>query len=1141
MQKALFIGRIHLKGFKSFGGSHEIALSRNFTAVVGPNGSGKSNILDALRWALGDSHPGRLRIVRQQDLLFQGSISLPPAKSSEVLMYLREGDRVCGLKRIYSHDDGGTIIVDGRKIRLSDLESVKREWHLEGDRFAFISQGEVSEVIQQRPLQRRTHLECIFGIDLYRRQREEACQRLDSASSEMQRLMTLRSELQTRKDAIADTVVRARQAKSIIDVLESERSLLYWIRRARAEAVLEDLRQEISLLEDLGSSAGFWASGWKRAAAEEGARIQELSRDRGEAIELLSSRQKEIGEVRRELFSRASFLHGTIGKKMEFSSGMSAEKERFADIDTKYQSACADYEKASEEGKTARELFSIKNQQWNEYKRSIEEHSDRIRVFREEVSACEAALDGARARGSSLGKALLEASGTFSDIVNKQQESEKEIKGIHTVLASVRGREEEAARKHRDAYAAYQQAAVGKQALAKELASAEGEIESLRETAFSRVYPSPVQHLLAAVRLGRLSASPRPLADVISCPENLTTAIESFLGARQFLLLVKTIEEAGLCIDHLKSKSAGRATFLPLESSRRRQPAQDFNMKRDGIVGWAADLVVMEKEWKTCVLHVLGDLLVVRTFETGRDIVREGFRGPIVTLDGDVFNPGGSISGGRTAKTAGALEMKRILSMKESAAEDIRERQRMLDKEISRLESLEHETSENLRRIFEERKNFEEKIRIITSDADSAQREAVRAKERIRGILSELASCGKEQLTAITKRDDLRSRVREKIDTSMEVSLIKELEEHRSRTELAAERFSTAGRMLTMIGDERKRSLERLSMLEKSLAEAGSSEDVTLVQLKELGRDYFLAWKKLGKATSRLDLLEKRYSSALLAQNRVMERSAISTGRLDSISEKIRQMHQRMESAEAEISESVDMWEEQFPYPGNGNVDIRDFEKVRRSVRDLEKKLRETGDVDIGVLSEDASLTERLSFLGEQLRDVGSGIEELRRLIEETDKQAGLLFSTSLKEIDKRFCSLFQRLFGGGEAHLKLSEEGSIWDAGVEVVARPPGKRPQHLAQLSGGEQSLSAISLLFAAMEVAGVPLAVLDEVDAALDEVNLRRFSDLAREYSKTMQLICMTHRRATMERADLMYGVTMSEPGLSQVVGVRLEDWD
>ncbi|MDO9508139.1 MAG: chromosome segregation SMC family protein [Thermovirgaceae bacterium] len=1137
----MFIGRIHLKGFKSFGGSHEIALSRNFTAVVGPNGSGKSNILDALRWALGDGHPGRLRIVRQQDLLFQGSISLPPATSSEVLVHLRDGDRVCGLRRRYSQEDGSTIAVDGSKVRLADLDAIKREWHLEGDRFAFISQGEVSDVIQQRPLQRRTHLESIFGIDLYRRQREEANQRLDAASLEMQRLMTLRSELQIRKETIADSVIRARQAKAIMDVLERERSLLYWIRRARAEAIHDAIRQEIVLIEDRRGTARLWASGWRRAVADEGVRIQNLARDRGEALESVSSQGRHIGEARRELFSLGAVLRGTIERKREFSKDLSIEKDRFGEIDSRREGAEADFKRAAEEEKTAAGAFNAESEKWEAYQRSVEEHSDRIRAFREEVAACEAGLEGARARGSSLGRAVLEASGSLSRVVAKEKEAGRALEDLEVLLSSIRREESEAGQKHRGAYASYQQAAAAKQALLRDLSAVEGEAESLRETVFSRVYPSPVQHLLAAVRLGRLEASPRPLVDVITCPEELTTAMESFLGARQFLLLVRDIEEAGRCIGHLKSKSAGRATFLPFESSKKRQPAQGLSMEREGIVGLAADLVGMEKEWESCVLHVLGDLLVVRSFEVGRDLAREGFRGPIVTLDGDVFQPGGTISGGKAAKAPGALEMKRLLAGKETAADRIRGEQNRLEKEISLLQAEEREASEESRRIFEERKRREEEARVLVSEAAAAGREAGHARERIRKILSELSSCGKEQLAGITKLDELRDRVQERVDTALEVSLVKVLEERRSRADLAAERLGTADRMLSMIGEEKKRALDRISSLEKGLAEASSSAALTLERLKKLGNDYFGIWKNLGRAASRLESLEKRYSAALSVQNRVMERSASSAGRLESLVEKIRQAHHRAESAEAEISESVDMWEERFPYPGNGNVDTRDHDRIRRRVREMEKGLREVGDVDIGVLSEDTSLTERLSFLGEQLRDVGGGIDELRRLIEETDRQAGALFSTSLKKIDKRFCSLFQRLFGGGEAHLKLADEGLAWDTGVDVIARPPGKRPQHLAQLSGGEQSLSAISLLFAAMEVAGVPLAVLDEVDSSLDEVNLRRFSDLAREYSKSMQLICMTHRRATMERADLMYGVTMAEPGLSQVVGVRLEDWD
>ena len=218
-----------------------------------------------------------------------------------------------------------------------------------------------------------------------------------------------------------------------------------------------------------------------------------------------------------------------------------------------------------------------------------------------------------------------------------------------------------------------------------------------------------------------------------------------------------------------------------------------------------------------------------------------------------------------------------------------------------------------------------------------------------------------------------------------------------------------------------------------------------------------------------------------------------------------------------------------------------DLEELRQEVREGERVLRRMGQVNMGVLSEDESLQGRLAFMEEQEKDVRQGMEELEHLIRETDREAGRVFSAALRDIDKGFNALFVRLFGGGEAHLELAEADSLWEAGVEVIARPPGKSPQNLRQLSGGEQSLTAIALLFASMEIAGVPLAVLDEVDAALDEVNLGRFADLAREYANRLQILVMTHRRLTMERADVMYGVTLSEPGLSQVVGVRLEEWD
>ncbi len=1137
----MFIGRIHLRGFKSFGGSHDIPLAGSFTAVVGPNGSGKSNILDALRWVLGDSNPGRLRIMRQGDLLFQGSISLPPASSSEVNIHLREGNRVCGLSRKYSQEDGSTIIVDGRKMRILDLDALKRDWHLEGDRFAFISQGEVSEVIQQRPLQRRTHLECIFGIDLYRKQREEASQRLDAAEFEMQRLMTLRSELQVRKDVIADSVIRARQAKAIIDVLERDRSQLYWIRRSRCETVMNAARQELLLLEDQRRTAGFLASGWKRAVDEKEKWSRHLARDLQDARDSVLLLENTNNDAKRELFTLGNVLHRIIERKGESIDDLSLEKKGLNEIDSRRERAEDDFRRSVKEEEKAKVEFLVEKEKWESHQRSLEEHSARIKAFREEDASCASALEDARAMGKTLGRALADARMTHAGILEKEKKIGTDLGKLEILLSSIRIDEEKARQKHRDDYAAFQKAAVSKQVLSRELTAAERDAESLRDSVFSKVYPAPVQHLLSAVRLGRLDASPRPLADVISCPEGLTTAIESYLGARQYLLFVRDINEAGRCIEHLRAKSAGRANFLPLERSRKRQPDRRISMDRKGVVGFAADLVGIDEEWEICALHVMGDLLIVESFEVARDICRNGFKGPVATLEGDVFQPGGMISGGKTSKAPGAIEIRRRLLEKEGTIKRIREEQEQLAREMEDLEIEEGRSSEMARLITEKRKRREEEAGNLASELSSIAREYAHVESRIKSIISGLGSCGKEQLKRLEMLAHLRGSVMESIDTSREIILVKLLEERRSQADLAGERLAAARRVLSMIDEEKKRSIERISILERNLEESRSSEMETLERLSEAGKNYFLIREDRIQGEARLRLLEKEHSAALSAQNVVIDRSALSANRFDYLSGRISQALQRAEAAESEIAESADMWEERFPYPGNGNIDTRDHDRIRKSVRDLEKNLREIGDVDIGVLSEDVSLTDRLSFLEEQLRDVGTGIGDLRKLIEETDRQAGVLFSTSLREIDKRFCSLFQRLFGGGEAHLRLADDGSVWNAGVEVIARPPGKRPQHLAQLSGGEQSLSAISLLFAAMEVAGVPLAVLDEVDASLDEVNLRRFSELAREYSKSMQLICMTHRRATMERADLMYGITMSEPGLSQVVGVRLEDWD
>jgi len=1137
----LSIGQVHLKGFKSFGGSHDIALCDNFTAVVGPNGCGKSNILDALRWVLGDGNPGRLRILRQGDLLFQGSISLPPAASSEVMIHLRDEENLSTLRRRFSNEEGSTLLFEGRRIRLADLDEIKRRWRLEGDRFAFISQGEVSEVIQQRPLQRRTHLEALFGIDLYRKQREEAAQKLDAASFELQRIMTLQSELRTRKEVIADPVLRAGEAKAVIDRLEGEKSRLYWVKRARSEKALEGIGGELSDLEARAGASSSWTSGWSRALVRAEGTVNAMVENRGAAASRISDLERDLVEARKRLFALSTSLAGSLERRKRLLGDLALEKERLTGVRSKLGDLEEEALRAGQEEKETSRSYGEAKSGWEQYRRQFQERLDAIRTLREERAACEAALESARSRAKALGLSLREALGGISSAEGRLDAAERELAGLKNDLEEKRLQEETARGGQRDAYAAFQQSAASLQKVSRELSALEGRMETLKETVFTRVYPPAVQHLMAAARLGRVDASPRPLADVIVCPDRLVTALESFLGARQFLLFVKDIDEAGRCIDHLKTRSAGRATFLPLESARARKPARGIFGDRQGVVGWASELVGMESEWKECVLHVIGDLLIVENFDVARDLAREGFRGPAVTLEGDVFQPGGTISGGRASKGPGAMEIKREIQEKEKEAEDLKAERARLEGEIARLEEEEGLASGLLRHLSDERRVLDEKVRSAEAAEGEAKRSLSLALRRKEEVGAALSVCGRELLELRGRLQNLAEDFSEEPDPSHEVELVRALEEKKSRAEVAAERLENLRRLISMTGETLRSSTSRWERTMKELEGLDLAASSAMGDLSKGGRSYHATWRSLRQALSRSQDLGGDQARAAARLELARKRSALAASRGESLEAGIRQARQRLESMEAEMAESIDMWEERFPYPGEEGLDIREYDRIRRSVRELEKNLRELGDVDLGVLSEDLSLGQRLEFLEEQTRDVSTGIEELRRLIDDTDRQAGALFFESLKEIDRKFCGLFQRLFGGGEAHLKLSDSDNVWEAGVEVIARPPGKRPQHLAQLSGGEQSLSAISLLFAAMEVAGAPIAVLDEVDASLDEVNLRRFSELAREYSRSMQLICMTHRRATMEKADLLYGITMPEPGLSQVVGVRLEDWE
>ncbi|GHV50572.1 chromosome partition protein Smc [Synergistales bacterium] len=1140
----MYIARLQLKGFKSFGGSHELPLSPGITAIVGPNGSGKSNLLDALRWVLGDTHASKLRISRQNDLLFQGSSSEGPASEAEVAIQLREGTRLCAIKRRIT-DNGAQSIVDGVKVNLSELDEAKRLWQMGGDRFAFIGQGDVTEVIQQRPSARRMLLESLFGIDAYRKRRDEASKRLGDAKEEYARLRTFSAELSARRDEIAPAAAKAAEAQKLLDSLEEERKLLYWSRRAKNEQSVILLREGISELTKELRSREEWKRLWERATAFLDGNMSELSQTKQNQIRDLDDAKSSLSSLTKTAYGYGASLVSSKRRAAQINEERAALSEKIEKLRAEADASRKETSAMTKKSESVKKKLADAEGVYNEHIEKTErERAERERLNNER-GQIEGSMSALKGRIKSMGEALKSLRGQKKDTTAHDQ-----TRAIKSESETLEKRHEELlleqdsiAARHRGVYARLQEISAELQRNRREASKLTSRLSELQEQAQAEVYPRPVQHILSAAKLGRLDAKPCAVIDAFTCPTELATAMEAFLGGRQFWVLVDTMDEAGRCIDQLKKNNAGRATFLPLERGKPRNIDERYRLPPSGVVGWVMKLIEPSLKWRTALEHIMGDLLVVEDYSLGQKLMRESFRCPVVTLDGDVFQTSGSISGGRTQKSGRAMEIKSAVSKMERDADEASRHVEALSSAFTQLEEEEALAAEKKNTISSEIRELAAQRSALDARREEMAREKTRSKNERDAIISAIKDAAAQYAGLFKSKNELDA---EPIvtETSSDEGLIRDIERLKSEAALAEEK----GRSSLALFERSRRDLQSAERALSELDEEFASRDSEIItargNLKRLSVRVSAVVAKKRAVMAEMASFAERYEKT--AAKRGLRTARLETAKVSlSIGAQALSEHEaKLAELSRERTELIQTWEDRYPYPSAGAPlnEWGDPDEARRRVRELERDVKSLGEIDMGALSEDKNLRERLSYLGDQLSDVSGGMAELERMITDADEQARTIFTEAMAEIDGKFNGLFRQLFGGGDARLEFIEgsSGSLWDSGIDVIARPPGKHPQSITQLSGGEQSLSAIALLFASLEVAKSPIAVLDEVDAALDEVNLRRFAELAKEAAKERQIFVMTHRRVTMERAEALYGVTMSEPGLSQVIGVRIEDW-
>ena len=1020
---------------------------------------------------------------------------------------------------------------------MQDLDKIKSRFNLEGEGFALIGQGEISDTIHQRPKERRKQLDALFGIEHYREKRDDSIKKLDDAQNEALRIKTLIEELEARRAEISDEVSVAVEAQGIIDELEALRHDYYFFKRLSIEIEQGnfDLKKHIitSKLDDLNK----WKNFWTRCLE-----IYENKLTSDTSGNLFLTRLENINSKKNEIHNRAFQLAGQVreirtrrGKLIEELDTLSIQKQALEQ----------ERERTNQEHENLSKELDEKNKDFLEREKIFKEAQEKSQseiLRRKKILDDIAGLKIKRSRLESDIKALEQAKGVNSQEIKKLQDERAESQNeIENLISQKNSMEENFTRLSFSC----QQKNSEVQSFRRELTHLETQYSNLSSQDFLTQgifnLPEPVRIILKAAEKNLIRSKPQAVADVFSCSSSeIAEAVEAFLGGRQYWLLVHTLEEAQEGIDFLKNNKAGRATYLALERCKERNIDAKINLNAKGIVGFATDLINVNEEWKNAISHLMGDLLIVEDYETASALVRSGVKIPVATLEGEVFAPSGSVSGGSSKQKAGAITARQKLEERNKQLENLRKSIAISKGNLEQAVNIEkntrqefEEVSNNLDEIKSKLNAAQRNLKNITSNLERMLNEHEKAENHSKKLNEQLEN-STEKLNSLEKEFEILPDIHEENYELVITPLKNELR-------LLQERLNVTKNLFDRIDGEYKNVSLRIEKSQQEISSGNEIEKNNLAELKALGIEKRKFHNEEIILREEISKRDDEFSTARKRAGKIRIKIDKANANISTVNNDLSALNGKISHIESELNQLIELWDEKYPYNQREAREIEKGRELTSSLRKLERELKSLGKYNLGALSEDQSLMERIDFLSEQLNDVEISASELKTLIEDTDLQVEKSFTSAMSKVDNRFNELFNRLFGGGEARLILQDGGNIWDRGVEIFARPPGKKLQNISQLSGGEQSLTSIALIFATLEAAGTPLAVLDEVDAALDEYNLIRFADLAKEYSNYIQIIAMTHRRATMERADLIYGVTMIEPGLSATVGINPENYN
>lgn len=1183
----MYLKRIELSGFKSFADKTELEFVRGITAVVGPNGSGKSNISDGIRWVLGEQSARSLRGGKMEDIIFAGSDARKAVNYGEVSLTLDNSDQSLPLeynevtvtRRVHRSGES-EYFINKQACRLKDITELFMDTGIGKEAYSIIGQGRIEEILSTKSEDRRGIFEEASGIVKYKSRKKETEKKLHDTEQNLLRIHDLVSELEDQLEPLRAQSEKAVRYKELKEQLKKNEISMYvhqieqiYAQWTEMNAKLEELR---GLQEELAGfvsvhDAQLETHRWEtRRLEEEIEKLQALLLQISEEFEKCEGHGEVLRERKKNYEANQAQLEQTIRQQEE----RRAEKESDLEaIRLKLDSLSEELGRVQlmlkdEEGRLVGVAGGINSAEEDRLKSELLETLNQMAGARNDIRYAEQQAEALARRMERVGDERRKWQEQQEQIKERQAKLEQRLAKTVEELADVRRRYMESAQSLKEKTSLSEEAQSVVRKLEQKLDALVSRRDTMREMANDYDgFMHGVKEVLKAKDRGDLHGIQGAVAELVKVPAHVEIAVETALGGALQHIVVDSEKAGREAIAFLKRRQSGRATFLPLDVIRGRSiPEAEQRHVRElpGFVGIAVELVAFDEKYRQIAGSLLGNVIIAETLEQANRIAaRVQYRYRVVTLEGDVVNPGGSMTGGSQQKKTTSLlgrqrqieEMDKEIAASEAQLGTLRGKSDSLRKEIAALnksidelrqagETLrieEQQIRASLEPLEHEAKQVGEQLALYGSDGESLEQELRELERRREAGLAELDKLQREEarLQEAIREAELQRKASESAKeelqsqlTDLKIKVASLSQEKQSEQD----RERRTRQELAQLASELEASRGMLARLERDQA-AHEQESVRQIQL--------LNELKLRKqaCAEELDLKRAERAEWLAKLEQEENKTREERNRLKSVEEQLHQTEVRVNRLDVELDNllkklaeeyelSFELAKERYPVP-------EDVPGTQAKVRELKRDISLLGDVNLGAIEEYQRVNERYQFLSAQKQDLIDAKTALYEVIREMDEEMAKRFKATFDAIRSHFVVVFSKLFGGGRADLILSDPSDLLGTGIEVVAQPPGKKLQNLQLLSGGERALTAMALLFSILHVKPVPFCVLDEVEAALDEANVARFAQYLREFSEVTQFIVVTHRKGTMEEADVLYGVTMQEGGVSKLVSVRLED--